>query len=64
MDKKFSIHVGTLEYGVFDDVLISYDLRDVLLYAVGIGIRDLCFIYEGHPQLCVLPTFPGMATKN
>ena len=41
-----------------DDVLIRYDQRDVLLYAVGIGIRHLSFVYEGHPQFCVFPTFP------
>ena len=41
-----------------DDVLISYDQRDILLYAVGIGILDLGFVYEGHPQFCVFPTFP------
>ena len=28
-----------------DDVLISYDQRDVLLYAVGIGILDLSLIH-------------------
>ena len=38
-------------------VSISYDQRDVLLYAVGIGIRDLRYIYEGHPEFAVFPTF-------
>jgi len=28
------------------------------LYAVGIGIRDLSFIFEGHPGFGVFPTFP------
>jgi peroxisomal enoyl-CoA hydratase 2 len=37
---------------------ISWDRRDVLLYAVGIGSRDLRFIYEGHPDFAVFPTFP------
>jgi len=37
---------------------MRYDKRDVLLYAVGIGIRDLSFIYEGHPDYSVFPTFP------
>lgn len=40
-----------------DPVSISYDRRDVLLYAVGIGTRDLRFIYEGHPDFAVFPTF-------
>ena len=38
-------------------VEISYDQRDVLLYAVGIGSRDLRFVYEGHPEFAVFPTF-------
>lgn len=38
-------------------VEISYDRRDVLLYAVGIGSRDLRFVYEGHPDFAVFPTF-------
>ena len=41
-----------------DPVSISYDRRDVLLYAVGIGTRDLRFIYEGNPDFAVFPTFP------
>ncbi len=39
-------------------VPITYDQRDVLLYAVGIGITDLRFVYERHPQFAVFPTFP------
>ena len=39
-------------------VEIAYDQRDVLLYAVGIGIRDLRFVYESHPDFAVFPTFP------
>jgi len=38
-------------------VAITYDQRDVLLYAVGIGCSDLRFVYEGHPQFAVFPTF-------
>jgi len=40
-----------------DAVRIAYDRRDVLLYAVGIGSRDLRFVYEGHPEFTVFPTF-------
>ena len=36
---------------------IAYDQRDVLLYAVGIGCADLRFVFEGHPQFAVFPTF-------
>lgn len=38
-------------------VSISYDQRDVLLYAVGIGINDLRYIYEANPGFAVFPTF-------
>ena len=38
-------------------VEIAYDRRDVLLYAVGIGSRDLRFVYERHPAFAVFPTF-------
>lgn len=38
-------------------VEISYDQRDVLLYAVGIGTRNLRFVYERHPDFAVFPTF-------
>ena len=40
-----------------DPVSISYDRRDVLLYAVGIGCRDLRFVYERHGSFAVFPTF-------
>lgn len=36
---------------------IRYDRRDVLLYAVGIGCTDLRYLYEGHPQFAVFPSF-------
>jgi peroxisomal enoyl-CoA hydratase 2 len=41
-----------------DPVTIRYDRRDVLLYGVGIGTQDLRFVFEGHPQFSVFPTFP------
>jgi peroxisomal enoyl-CoA hydratase 2 len=41
-----------------DPISISYDQRDVLLYAVGIGTRDLSCVYERHPDFAVFPTFP------
>lgn len=40
-----------------DPVPITYDQRDVLLYAVGIGCTDLRFVWEGHPQHAVFPSF-------
>ncbi|MDE0692899.1 MAG: MaoC/PaaZ C-terminal domain-containing protein [Gammaproteobacteria bacterium] len=41
-----------------EPVTIRYDQRDVLLYAVGIGTRDLRFVYERHADFAVFPTFP------
>ena len=41
-----------------EPVTIKYDQRDVLLYSVGIGIRDLRYVYEGNPEFAVFPTFP------
>ncbi len=38
-------------------VPVSYDQRDVLLYAVGIGCQDLRFTFERQPQFAVFPTF-------
>lgn len=40
-----------------EPVKITYDQRDVLLYATGIGTRDLRFVYERHPEFSVFPTF-------
>jgi acyl dehydratase len=36
---------------------IRYDPRDVMLYAAGIGTRDLRFVYERDPGFAVFPTF-------
>ena len=38
-------------------VPIRYEEKDVLLYAVGIGITDLRYVYERHPEFSVFPTF-------
>lgn len=39
-------------------VPLAWTQRDALLYAVGIGIRNLQFIWEGHKEFAVFPTFP------
>jgi acyl dehydratase len=39
-------------------VSMSYERRDVLLYAVGIGSDDLRFVHEQHSDFAVFPTFP------
>ena len=40
-----------------EPVAITYDQRDVMLYAVGIGATDLRFVYERDPGFAVFPTF-------
>jgi acyl dehydratase len=40
-----------------EPVAIAYTRRDVMLYAVGIGLTDLRYVYEGHPDFAVFPTF-------
>ena len=40
-----------------EPVTIRYDRRDVLLYAVGIGLSDLRYVYERHADFAVFPTF-------
>lgn len=36
---------------------ISWQKRDALLYAVGVGCRDLRYVWEGHPAFSLVPTF-------
>ncbi|KAJ1559503.1 hypothetical protein HK405_010392 [Cladochytrium tenue] len=36
----------------------SYNKRDLLLYAIGIGESDLQFTYEHHPQFAAFPLYP------
>ena len=36
----------------------SFNKRDVLLYAVGIGCTELNWVYENHEDFEVFPTFP------
>jgi acyl dehydratase len=43
----------------------SYENRDVILYALGVGAKELPFIYEGQlktlPSFAVIPAFPALA---
>eukprot|EP01121_Diplochlamys_sp_Union-15-3_P002305 TRINITY_DN1200_c0_g1_i1.p1 TRINITY_DN1200_c0_g1~~TRINITY_DN1200_c0_g1_i1.p1 ORF type:complete len:312 (-),score=47.97 TRINITY_DN1200_c0_g1_i1:35-970(-) len=36
---------------------VSYNKRDLILYALGIGATDMKFVYEGDPEFSALPTF-------
>lgn len=45
-----------------DDSRFSYDQRDVILYALSLGVstseeENLKFLYENHDSFCVLPSF-------
>lgn len=42
----------------FEPVTTRYDERETSLYALGIGSQDLRYVYEGHPQFAVFPTYP------
>ncbi|EJD48611.1 Thioesterase/thiol ester dehydrase-isomerase, partial [Auricularia subglabra TFB-10046 SS5] len=39
---------------------VSWNTRDLLLYAVGIGAKatDLSIVWEGHPKFAAFPTYP------
>jgi len=37
---------------------VSYNRKDLILYAVGIGCNDLPFVYENAPGFAAFPTFP------
>ena len=37
---------------------VSYNKRDLLTYAVGIGCTELNFVYENHPDFSAFPTYP------
>jgi acyl dehydratase/putative sterol carrier protein len=36
---------------------VSYNRRDVILYALGVGAKEPRFLYEGDQDFCVIPTF-------
>lgn len=40
------------------EVLVSYNRRDLLVYALGIGATDLCFAYEDDADFAAFPTYP------
>ncbi len=42
----------------FEPVTTTYNDRETILYALGIGEHDLRYVYEGHPHFAVFPTYP------
>lgn len=41
----------------FPERVVEYNKRDLILYALGVGAKDLRFIYELHDQFSVLPSY-------
>lgn len=39
-------------------IATSYNRRDLLTYALGIGCSDLHYVYEGHSDFAAFPTYP------
>jgi peroxisomal enoyl-CoA hydratase 2 len=39
-------------------VAVSYNRRDLITYAVGIGCDELRFVYENDPDFAAFPTYP------
>jgi len=42
----------------FEDRQVTYNRRDAILYAIGVGSSDLRYVYENDEHFGVLPTFP------
>jgi acyl dehydratase len=42
----------------WDTIPVSYNRRDLITYAVGIGCTELPFIYELNPGFAAFPTYP------
>lgn len=38
-----------------EEEVVSYNQRDLLTYAVGIGVEDLKFVYELHDEFAAFP---------
>jgi len=55
MSKKVSIneHIGRTT-----NVKVSYNARDLILYAIGIGCNELKFVYENDSDFAPFPTYP------
>jgi len=37
---------------------VSYNKKDIILYAIGIGCTELNFVYENSPNFSIFPTYP------
>ena len=43
-----------------EPILVGYNRRDLLLYALGVGCDELCFIHEDSPDFAAFPTYPAV----
>lgn len=43
---------------------VEYNMRDLLLYAVGIGCEDLKYVYEQEPGFVAFPTYPVLLVNQ
>jgi len=55
MSKKVNVN----EYiGQSRSAKVSYNTRDIILYAIGIGCNELKYVYENDPEFVPFPTYP------
>jgi acyl dehydratase len=58
--KNISLQVNGADYLTteWDTIPVSYNRRDLITYAVGIGCTELPFVYELNPSFAAFPTYP------
>lgn len=57
--KKTFLETASFVGGDFDEgIKVSYNTRDLLGYAIGIGCTDLRYVYENHEDFQAFPTYP------
>ena len=40
------------------DIPVSYTTHDCVLYALAVGAKELCLVYEKHDDFAPMPTLP------
>ena len=43
-----------------EPIPVCYSQRDLLLYALGVGCDELCFVHEDSPAFAAFPTYPAV----
>ena len=49
-----------LDHAWPEPILVCYNRRDLLLYALGIGCDELCFVHEDSSAFAAFPTYPAV----